>query len=367
MPDLPRIAARPRTPSWATGAVKAALLLVWGGLLGFAASRAGLPLPWMIGPLVGTAALSLAGLPVAIHTSVRKAGQLGAAVAIGTTFTAPVLEGMVRHLPVILGCGLISIAIGLGVALIQCRVAGTGFRTSYFACLPGGVAEMSVLAERYGGETSLVALAQSLRVIVIVLTIPFLLTLFHGGQLAGPTIALTGAGLWLPGLALMLGLAAGIGYTLDRLRVMNAYFLGGLAVGILATVGPLSLSPVPQVLINAAQVMIGVALGGRLDPALLRRMGRFLPATLGATGLLILGNGVVAIALAPLLGIDLASLILASAPGGIAEMSLTAKALHLAVPLVTAFHLVRILLIISLAAPLYLLTQRLFPAQLTRS
>jgi uncharacterized membrane protein AbrB (regulator of aidB expression) len=40
--------------------------------------------------------------------------------------------------------------------------------------------------------------------------------------------------------------------------------------------------------------------------------------------------------------IPLATLVLATAPGGIAEMCLTAQALQLGVPVVTAFHATRV-------------------------
>jgi uncharacterized protein len=45
--------------------------------------------------------------------------------------------------------------------------------------------------------------------------------------------------------------------------------------------------------------------------------------------------------------------VLATAPGGIAEMSITAKVLRLGVPIVTAFHVTRMILLVTLTAPLY--------------
>jgi len=50
---------------------------------------------------------------------------------------------------------------------------------------------------------------------------------------------------------------------------------------------------------------------------------------------------------------DIRSLTLGMMPGGIAEMSLTAETLHLAVALVTAMQTLRILLVLFLAEPVY--------------
>ena len=44
-----------------------------------------------------------------------------------------------------------------------------------------------------------------------------------------------------------------------------------------------------------------------------------------------------------LAGVSVPTMILAMAPGGIAEMCITAKVLQLGVPLVTAAHVVRVL------------------------
>lgn len=55
-----------------------------------------------------------------------------------------------------------------------------------------------------------------------------------------------------------------------------------------------------------------------------------------------------------------ATLLLATAPGGIAEMAITAKILQLGVPLVTAFQVCRLIAVLLLAGPLY---QRLYGRQ----
>ena len=52
------------------------------------------------------------------------------------------------------------------------------------------------------------------------------------------------------------------------------------------------------------------------------------------------------------------SAILATAPGGIAEMSLTAKNLQLGVPIVTAFHVARVVVLVLSIGPLFRLAQK---------
>lgn len=52
-------------------------------------------------------------------------------------------------------------------------------------------------------------------------------------------------------------------------------------------------------------------------------------------------------------GLNPATLILGIAPGGIAEMCVTAKVLQPGVPLVTAFHVTRVVVMLLSTAPLY--------------
>jgi len=58
-------------------------------------------------------------------------------------------------------------------------------------------------------------------------------------------------------------------------------------------------------------------------------------------------------------GMHAATAILATSPGGIAEMSLTAKTLQLGVPIVTAFHVIRMVALVLLIGPLFRLLRRL--------
>ncbi|MCY1377371.1 membrane protein AbrB duplication [compost metagenome] len=57
--------------------------------------------------------------------------------------------------------------------------------------------------------------------------------------------------------------------------------------------------------------------------------------------------------LAVLIGLHPATLVLGTAPGGIAEMAITAKVLQLGVPVVTAFQVCRLVAVLVLAEPVY--------------
>lgn len=57
--------------------------------------------------------------------------------------------------------------------------------------------------------------------------------------------------------------------------------------------------------------------------------------------------------LSRLTGLPPVTLLLGTAPGGIAEMAITAKVLQLGVPVVTAFQVCRLVAVLVLARPVY--------------
>jgi uncharacterized membrane protein AbrB (regulator of aidB expression) len=60
-----------------------------------------------------------------------------------------------------------------------------------------------------------------------------------------------------------------------------------------------------------------------------------------------------AVLLAWVAGLHWATMMLGTSPGGIAEMAITARALQLGVPVVTAFQVCRLVAVLVLVEPLY--------------
>src|SRR5262249_34871208 len=75
------------------GAAAGTVLAALAG--GTAARLAGLPLPWLLGPLFATAAASLAGAPIAPIRHGRTAGQVVIGGAIGAQFTKAIILNLI--------------------------------------------------------------------------------------------------------------------------------------------------------------------------------------------------------------------------------------------------------------------------------
>ncbi len=309
------------------------------------------PLAWMIGAMVATAALAW-HRPVAVIGWARPTGLVFLGLGLGATFSGPVLAAVSGALPVLLAGGVIAIATGFVVARLFTRLAGTDPQTGFFCAVPGGVIVMAMLAQDAKASVATVTLAQTMRVLVVVLTFPPLLGWLapHGafGEFMAPRQPI-----WWPGLAGMAAAGLVVAWPLRRLGIANPWMLGpcGLAIGLAAT-GHLY-SGVPVALINAAQVAMGASLGTRLTKSFLLSSRRLAIAAVISSIVLSLLLALIAWGMAVVAGLPVPALILGMAPGGMPEMALTAKALELAVPLVLGFHLTRTVLCNLLVGPLH--------------
>jgi uncharacterized membrane protein AbrB (regulator of aidB expression) len=78
-----------------------------------------------------------------------------------------------------------------------------------------------------------------------------------------------------------------------------------------------------------------------------------------SVALAMLGSALCAWGLAVLGSVPVSTMVLATAPGGMAEMCVTAKVLQLGVPLVTAAHVTRVIILVTTTAPMFRLAKHL--------
>jgi len=335
----------PARDSWVNPALALLLCAAAGALCAWLR----IPLPWMIGPLLAMAVCNFAGAELRAPPGGRAAGQVVIGTALGLYFTPAVGREVTTHWPLLAVAAAVAVFLGGLGALILRRAAGVDGTTAFFASVPGGAAEMTILGERFHARADRVALAQSLRILVVVIVVPVALAYSgaHGSDSYLPAVLPLD---WVR-LGLLLGIATIVALLLNRLRMPNAFMFGPLAVVIALTLTESRFSSVPTGLSNVAQVLIGCALGARFERRSLESAPRYVWAVLASVLVAIAVAAALAAAIALAVGFPVATLVLAMAPGGIAEMCITAKVLQLGVPLVTAAHVTRVIVLILTTGP----------------
>jgi membrane AbrB-like protein len=327
-----------------------------GAVAGYVCSLLHTPIPWMLGPLLALAVLRVGGVNITAPPGARQVGQWIIGSTLGLYFAPQVIRDVAAAWPLLALGALFAIAAGYIGGVVLSRLSGVDRTTAVFASVPGGATEMSVLGERFGARVDQVAAAQSLRILVVVVVVPFAFAWLdaHGSDRYQPSSSAFDA----TRLAGLLAATLAGGFVAQWRRVPNAFILGALAVAIPLTASAIPLSTMPAPLSNAGQCLLGCTLGSRFEPDFLRGAPRFIAAVVATVlGAIAMAAGF-AWALAWIAGYNPWTLGLGLAPGGMAEMCVTAKMLQLGVPLVTAFHVTRMAVLLVCTAPLFAWLQR---------
>lgn len=331
------------------GAILHVLAIYAGALvLGVIGDWLRLPLPWLIGAMVFAMGLRLMDLPVRVPWVTRPVGQVLVAASVGLSFTPDAVAAVAQLLVPMVAAAVLTVTAGFLTALVMVRLSGVGAIQAVLSSVPMGPVEAANLANRHGVPAAEVVFGQTLRIVALVLIIPPLMVAMDG-SIQDPSQVLR-ATPWTPGGALLLMMAAGGGGLLARkLGLSNPFFVGALAgaAGMAALSLPVTAVPFP--LLAMAQVFLGVWLGAVFDRRILRESGAFIPAAFLCTGLMMVLCAGLGLALAMVTGLPWEVMILATAPGSVTEMALTAKILQDGVAVVVAFHVVRIFLIVPFA------------------
>lgn len=316
-----------------------ALALALSAVLGFLAARVGVPLAWVLGPMVATAALSLAGLSIFAPQRGRQFGQLIVGTAIGLNVTAGALGQILYWFPAMLVTAVVSMLTAALLSVPYARASRVDQTTAFFSLTPGGLSEMANVGHSEGAQPEPIALAQAIRVALVVFLMPPLILAFGLDGGIESTVAGGTADLLEVTVVFAVGLACVFAFI--GLRANNPWMVGALVGGGIVAGLELVDGRMPPALFILGQFLIGVTIGARFKRESLRRLPRV--GIMTVIFVILLGIALFGYALLLWLatGIDLSSTTLASSPGGLAEMVLTAQALHLNVALVTAFHIVR--------------------------
>ncbi len=342
-------------PNW----YRALLALGIGVLSGLLANRLGVPLPWMLGPMIGNTIAAMTRAPVAAPMTLRPLVIPIIGVMLGSSLNPEVLRtaldwwpSMLLLVPFLLTAGSVSY-------VFYRRIGGFDPVTAFFSAMPGGLNDMVILGAAAGGDERRIALAHAVRILVVIVFVVLFFGLVLGvasDRQSRPWVGVDGLGLadvlWLVGA----GLA---GIPLGRmLRLPAAPMLGPMLLSGAAHVAGVVEVPPPTILIVIAQIVLGTVIGCRFAGTGLRDIGRDMLLGAGSSTLMLLVAVAFAEALARLNGIDARQAFLAYSPGGLTEMSLLALAMGQDIAYVSISHVARISVVIFGAPLVFRLLRR---------
>jgi uncharacterized protein len=343
---------------------RAALCLLSCVLTGYVGHRLHVPLAWVLGPMLTTAAFAIAGIKPVAPLVGRRLGQMIIGSSIGLHLTLPVLLHLIGWLPAMAISAVAAVCCGALLSVGLACVGGVSSKTAYFCLIPGGLSEMATIGSTVGAQAEPIALSQALRVAILVCILPQVI--LHLGIIGHEPVIETAPILAIKPMLLVIAAALVGVFIIGTLRFNNPWSIGALfGVAVLTASGYLDGS-IPREIYYLGQFLIGITIGARFRREIVRKLIRL---TWVITGfILVMMTALLGYAwvMSSVTGIDFASSALASSPGGFAEMTVTAQTLHLDVALVAAFHIFRAFFVNGLATHTWALFDKIGLSRLGR-
>lgn len=309
----------------------------------------GLPAGWVSGGLLAVAAASLAGVDTDVPRPVRAPVYLILGVYSGGGVSQETLHQM-QTWP----ASFAILALSL-VALIASSYWWLHHRSGWdrdaalLASLPGALSFVMAAAEGLKTDLKKVTIAQSMRLVILVETIP-LIALLVGHPTQG--VAVQGAGqASLVDIVILIGAGIAVSLVLERLRVAGGWMLGGL----FASAGLLLFGVVETRLPFAVALPFVVTLAGitgsRFRPGDLAIIPHVLRPALIAFGLALVISFAAAAAVSLLFQLSIVQTLLAFAPGAFDALIILAYQMNIDPAYVAAHHVVRFVALV-IAVPI---------------
>ncbi|NNF46408.1 MAG: AbrB family transcriptional regulator [Desulfofustis sp.] len=325
-------------------------------LIGFAGSSiahyAGLPAAALIGSAMAVSIGSLLKMTRTLPAGFRAVAFSIIGSSLGSSLTKDFVSQAI-HWPISLFILTICVVtILITCSLLLMKAFNLSAETAILATSPGAMAYSISLASEGVGDGRSIVVIQSVRLLLIITCLPFVIDYFSGSQ----TIQAVGpVAEPMPPMSffVLFVLTLFLGRFFEKLRVPASYLLMGTVVsGAAHLMGLVSGRPSSAILFLGF-TLTGTLIGARFSTISFLELKRLLKASLMVVFLSTTIAAFFSIVVASILSMSYGQVFVAFAPGGVEAMAAMALALDYDPAFVAVHHLYRILLLIF-TLPLFL-------------
>lgn len=330
------------------------ILFLLGGIGGIIFYGIHIPLPWTLGPLVATLLWKTLGKKsVCWPTPIRNSGLVILGYTMGSPFTLEIARQIFGQLPGMMLSTLAIMTISLLVGWFTSRRTGVGLINGLIGSVPGGLSQMAVVCEEIkDADVAIVTLMQVTRLLTVVFTVPLLATYGLANDLSGftNTVIFTTLEPWTVALFAVVAIASA---EIARMIKFPTPYLMGPVFGTIALIlGGNSAPHFPQFVLSLAQITIGIRMGADIKFDGLKNWKSIVSYSFGGIIVVIIASLGIDYILTKVYSISFLTAFISTAPGGMAEMGITAIAVHADVSLVVAYQLFRLISMLIIAIPI---------------
>ena len=322
----------------------------------FIAYYLGLPLPWMLGPLIGCGFFAAIGKPVIIGKKPRPICRALLGCTIGANFGPEILDRFSEIVLSLLFIPGFVLIMGLSTFLYLSKIMKMDRSTSIYSSIPGGLNEMVILGQEIGADPRTLVLIHATRIVVVVFLASLLLLFVPNlgvEDLPEPALFYNWEQTPVVILVSLLGWFLAV-----KLKIPGPTIIGPM---ILSAVGHIFqfVDAMPMyIVVISVQILLGSALGCLFKNITLKEMSGPILAGLITTLIAIIPLIIIYYFLTNI-GYDPLSILLAFSPGGQSEMNILALSVGADMSFISPHHMFRVFLVIIFAGILHKFIKRI--------
>ena len=323
---------------------RSAITLAIAAAGGFLGMVTGMPAGWLAGGLLAVAVASLAGVNTDFPDLLRPPVFLVLGVYAGAGVTQETLVQM-QTWPAsfaILGVTLVAV-IASSYWWLHDR-CGWDRNAALLSSSPGALTLILATAEAVRTDLKKVAITQSLRLIILIETIPllaFLIGVPQGRSASAAAVARP------RDVALLFAVAIPAGFLLERLGLPGGWMVGGLLAAAALLLGGAVEGALPAYLLIPCTIALSAIAGSRFRPGDLVILPRIAGPALVAFAIATAVSAVGAAAVTMTFGVNFLQTLLAFAPGAFEALTIVAYHVNVDPAYVAAHHVARFLALVA--------------------
>lgn len=311
----------------------------------------GFPAPWLTGSAVAVTLASIMGVRSDIHPWLRNLAFVLIGIAMGSTITPEVFAAAATW-----WASFALLASTLVIMLWLCPLLLMRFwkldrTTAFLSSSPGHLSFILGLSANTTANLPVVSIIQSIRVLMLTLVIPLIVTLLGYEPVKLPS---ADSALPLEQFIGILGISVALSCIGDRYRLPTAYLLCGMFVAGLSHVTGMASGGLHPVIAMSSIIVMGAILGTRFSGVKLTDVLNAISAGLFVTLVVLLITAAAAVSFSNITGLPVAQLLIAFAPGGVEAMAALALMLDADPAFVAAHHAWR-LVVLSVLVPVWII------------
>jgi membrane AbrB-like protein len=304
-----------------------------------------IPLAWMLGPMIITSIVALAGIKVVMPKIVLNSILIILGLHIGNYIDQNLFNQMINWIWTSVIMLIYIIVCILIVSKYLQKFSGYVEKASIFSAAPGALGPLMILAENEKTDLSQVATSHLIRLIIIITVIPFIIVNNTGSEaLLLDDFDYMGQN----HLNLILLIIASLFFifVFDKIRIPAALLSGTLFASGLLQITDIASYKLPDASINFCLLILGASVGCRFAEKTVKEIANNSLHSIVATTILVLLGLIAAYIATFFVDTNILTLILSFSPGGIYEVAVIAIAFDLDPDFVAFHHIIRLLFIL---------------------